>query len=143
MKIALCFVVALMFSISAISQTVEFDYDDSGNRVSRNTIPLKSTFQNKSKVETNDEKNYIDNTGTNIISIFPNPVSMYLNVSIQSTKDILDIYIQVIDQSGHSVISEKYNENAFQLDLSHLSAGIYYMIINIGEENTKWKIIKE
>lgn len=143
MKVLLCFLVTLVTFASAISQTVSFEYDDSGNREERNIIPLNSVFQSKSKIETEDKKPFVDNIGSDVISIYPNPVSMYLNVNIQSEKDILEIIVHVIDQSGHTIISEKYQENDFQLDFSHLSAGIYYMIIQIGEDKTNWKIIKE
>lgn len=143
MKVIFCVLITILTFVSAKSQTISFDYDDSGNRESRIVIPLKSSFQNKSKIETEVYQPIVDNIGTDSISIYPNPVSMYLNVNIQSKKDILNIYVKVVDQSGHIVISEKYSDDAFQLDFSHLSAGIYFMVINIGEENTKWKIIKE
>ncbi len=143
MKFIFCLFVALFISVSAYSQTVSFDYDDSGNRTSRNVISLKSNFQSKSKIETDANKTIDDIIGTTKISIFPNPVTLFLNVNIQSESVDFNANVKVIDQSGHVIISQEYSDTNFQLDFSNLSTGIYFMVIELGEEHTKWKIIKE
>ena len=87
---------------------------------------------------------YISSTKTfsQDLSIFPNPTSNNLIVSLDQTLD-KDQMISVYDQLGKKVLNvalKAYDKNA-SLDLSDLRAGVYFL--QLGKDSGLKKIIKE
>jgi len=65
------------------------------------------------------------------VSVYPNPVSDYLNVEFSETFDNRDYNIEILDFRGRTVTS-LYNEN--RVDVSSLSAGMYIYKIIVGDK---------
>ena len=77
-----------------------------------------------------------------LINIYPNPTNG--NISIRLNRIIQHITVDITNSLGQVIISkEETNRSTFDLDLSELSKGIYYIIINDGEKNNIQKVIKE
>ena len=81
-----------------------------------------------------------------IITIFPNPVnSAEANVSIAASSDGLAIW-KLIDNNGRTIISSsvqlRSGNNNMKINVSSLSAGIYYLSIEGAEIDQKVKLQK-
>jgi|WetSurSiteA1Bulk_404760.scaffolds.fasta_scaffold00972_4 hypothetical protein len=123
-------------------QTIEYAYDDSGNRESRITILLKSASANQE--QTSEETVISEQAGKYNVMIFPNPVKSELTINIVGLNEDIKVLISVFDQAGHSVLLfTDYNNGNNLIDLSNLLPGIYYMLIQVDRETIKVKLVKE
>jgi DNA-directed RNA polymerase subunit L len=77
--------------------------------------------------------------GTRIhFSLYPNPTTDYVNIDAQGENIT---HIEVLDQKGLLMFSS--TDNAKQLDIAHLSAGIYFIKIQTERGVGVRKLIKE
>jgi YD repeat-containing protein len=142
MKYFFFFLFLLLACNDIIGQAVSFNYDASGNRVSRKTIILKSTNPEYADNFKNEEP-VNEQIGAYDLTIYPNPVKNQLTISITNSTEIINTSVSVFDQGGHLIVKENHTEDIFSLDMSNFSSGIYFMNIEIGHKISKWKIIKE
>lgn len=134
--------IAISAIVTASGQSVRFSYDKSGNRTSRtSTITLKSTSSSEDQAKL--VETFADQVGEHGIKIYPNPVTTELTVEIQGMDENIDASISIIDQAGRLVISQIKATGSNLIDLSRLSPGNYFMVIRVGNQNTKWNIVKE
>ena len=75
----------------------------------------------------------------NMISIYPNPAYDIVNVSIPEI--LTNTSINIIDESGRTVISKKATSNFNTIDLSQLAPGMYIIEIKDNLSSTKQKLI--
>ena len=73
----------------------------------------------------------------NTVSIYPNPASTMLNVHAENYSNV-----QIINFLGQVVYSANITENDFQINVSNLSNGVYFIRLN-GETTTTQKFIKK
>jgi hypothetical protein len=66
--------------------------------------------------------------GKNIISIWPNPATDFINITIGEQLLSGEAYITILDLSGRELIKVSYNE---QIDISSLNEGIYIVVTYI------------
>jgi len=131
----------LLLSIQVFGQSQKFWYDASGNRTSRKTIGLKSEsgiIDNKNPTEDKSEQ-----VGEKEILIYPNPVKSQLTIEIKGYEEGLNAGFYVSDQGGRQLLSRRNVSQSTTLDLSGYSPGVYFLIIIINNERSKWTIIKE
>jgi len=131
----------LLLSIQVFGQSQKFWYDASGNRTSRKTIGLKSEsriIDNKNPTE-----DISDQVGEKEILIYPNPVKSQLTIEIKGYEEGLNAGFYVSDQGGRQLLSRRNVSQSTTLDLSGYSPGVYFLIIIINNERSKWTIIKE
>ena len=79
--------------------------------------------------------------------LFPNPVSNRLKVSLNLDKNS-DCKIVIYDELGRKIGKEQvkqlyYGENLFDLNMSNLNSGIYFVSLNIDGEIVVKQIVKE
>jgi hypothetical protein len=81
----------------------------------------------------------------NKVMVAPNPVSDVLNVAFDSKKD-QNIRISLTDMTGRTVISTQKDAvqgvNAFQIPAAQLSAGIWMLRLENGQEVKTIKVVK-
>jgi YD repeat-containing protein len=118
MKHFILFMAGIAASVITYGQTVNFAYDDSGNRISRTTIVLKST--SGATNESNSNEPFLDRMGDHSIFIYPNPVESELNVEIEGLEDNSDASISIIDQGGRLILHEDNLGRSNTINLSHL-----------------------
>ena len=131
-----------VFIKAGISQnTYEYTYDNSGNRLTRQIIYLKSA-------QTNDKSEKVEKTATvlgnnTFVSIYPNPTSGMLKLNIgEHFRDQSGSY--VLMNSTGTIIESKHNLNVLEtIDLSALPQGIYILRLTVDDETAEWKIVKE
>jgi hypothetical protein len=66
-----------------------------------------------------------------------------LSVVIQGLEESLDASITLFDQGGRFILKEENVSGSNLLNLQHLSPGTYFMIIQVGNDSTRWKVVKE
>jgi len=86
------------------------------------------------------------NENQNKLLISPNPSNSYLNIEL-NINSVDYIKISLIDLAGNikEIIHEGLTENSFskQLDISHYSAGVYFVQLEINNEVFTKQFIKE
>jgi hypothetical protein len=65
------------------------------------------------------------------INISPNPTSKTLNVNIQNHVGVINV--QIVNSVGQIVKSQSNREDNFQIDLSSITSGIYYLKLSDGK----------
>ncbi len=77
------------------------------------------------------------------VSIYPNPVADYLEVTIQQA-DFADYKVSIFSVTGRSVFSQRQNTPFFRLNLGHLKNGFYFLQIQDewGNLNTQKFILR-
>ena len=88
-------------------------------------------------ISANDISTSIEENGNNTISIFPIPVNEKLNISYQGNEE-LDV--KVFDLNGKRYDVKLTSPNT--IDVSFLSAGMYFIQISIESNNSILKFIK-
>lgn len=78
-----------------------------------------------------------EETAANAVSIYPNPASTMLNVHAENFDNV-----QIINFLGQVVYSANVTENDFQINVSNLSNGVYFIRLN-GENTITKKFVKK
>ena len=127
----------------------EYEYDDAGNRKSRQYIKITKkidveadSLYNDSIIAKEDMDVYKDNIGDKEISIFPNPTKGKLRVEISNIEDGDIIILKVFDLQGREIYSNEKLSN-YDIDLSNYENGVYLLDIILNKEKSYWKIVKE
>ena len=74
------------------------------------------------------------------ILCYPNPTSDIIHLE---TNHEGCVRIQLYDIVGRKIIENNFNDNHFQLNISHLNSSIYLLKISQGEESSVYKIVKK
>jgi uncharacterized protein YkwD len=75
------------------------------------------------------------------ISIYPNPASNNINLVLNTNEDLKEAIVELFDISGRKISSEKINEKTLKIDVSSLSNGMYYIVVENNGKQYKDKII--
>jgi hypothetical protein len=78
---------------------------------------------------------------TNSVNIYPNPTSSVLNYIVKN--DFVIATIVINDISGKEVFRNTVGNNPTQIDVSNLSAGVYFITFNSDKNTATKKFIKE
>lgn len=140
-------VVGILTAVVCPAQTaVEFTYDDNGNRDSRMVIDMNTksaTIHPDSLQAKQDIKPLDDKVGLQRTRIYPNPTKGMLWIDLPELSE-QEATIRLFDSNGKLVIQKVAIELNNELDLTNYPPGIYFMIIQIGQnERKEWKIIKQ
>ena len=143
MKRILVLLFCVCCCITASGQARKFWYDESGNRTSRKTITLSKSETGVSEENSKQNEPITDKIGETSILIFPNPARSLVTVEIQGLENNRGDMITLYDQSGRLVLTLTNLTWSNNLDMSALQTGIYFMVIKLKNNTTKWSIIKE
>jgi hypothetical protein len=123
-------------------QTIYYGYDASGNRTSRSITLQKSTAEESNEKQP-EQKEFKDQVGAEEILIFPNPVNNELTVKIPQLAEGDYASIRLFGQGGQLLYRNDKATAINRVNFSEYTPGIYYMIIEIGENRVEWKVVKE
>lgn len=139
-----------------MSQYISYNYDDSGNRISRDIILITPKNQSdvsesksdslgleKSDILPEDEPYYADKFGPDDVRIYPNPTSGQLKVEFVTPIECNGITISVYCSAGKLKYQKKMMQNPEVIDLSNQSNGVYLMTIENEVNRISWRIIKQ
>lgn len=141
MVIVLLLAVAVAPFIAQSQTVVEFTYDNSGNRITRTVISMKSTTIGNGELGEQSLKPLEDQIGLQETRIYPNPTKGLLRIDFPSL-DTREAMVQVYDSHGKLIIQQSASISN-EVDLSSCPSGFYIMIIRIGQDKKEWKIIRE
>lgn len=118
---------------------VQYQYDDAGNRISRQVVYLERLKSTSGKNEIPEE---FENPES-IFKVFPNPATQSIYVGLN--QDAIESYsksISIYDLSGKEVISLVPASDAILIDLSELTSGVYILKLRYDNGFKECKIIK-
>lgn len=127
-----------IFLVSISAQTVEYQYDKSGNISNRKTITLKSAL---SETEKESATKVLLDTDIEA-KIYPNPTQGQLKIELSDYKEKEVLSFQLYDMNGRLLINTKKNEAINELDLSRFSNGTYILRMIRNGKPSSWRIIK-
>lgn len=155
----------LMLSIAGIVQAQSFYlYDKSGTKTTYSIEQTRSLcFVNSSltinlnsgevlsipfidlwKMTFRSFTNVQKNETTNSVTVFPNPASDYVNISLGAAIEELDVKVSTID--GKLIYRQTYSSHlgdTYRLNISDWSRGVYIMQIFDGKKTEIKRIIKK
>ena len=138
-------------SIKSYSQTaVRYVYDNAGNRIKREKIPVLLLLSRPA----NDTINTIgQNTQNKLpvnqkmdekvgnVEVFPNPVQNQLRIN--NTEGVTGGTYVLYDASGKLLWQQTAEITQHNVDVSRFSSGTYYLVLKTPKEVLKtWKVIK-
>ena len=121
-------------------QHVSYDYDASGNQISR-TIVLDSSKKTKQSVATSGG-GFTDVAGTIGVLIYPNPVADNLTITVKSELSAPSSYL-LYDSAGKKLAVGDITDEKTTIDMTACTKGTYILNISIGNESTSWKVLKK
>jgi hypothetical protein len=127
------------FEIYEYIPPVVFNYDASGNRISR-TIDIGGAKSGKMEGEMGP---FEDKTSEGLIQIYPNPTEGQLAVKLLDFESLENARIQIFDLTGKRVYDNLNISHSNFIDLSDAAIGTYIIKIKVGESIHEWKIIKK
>lgn len=135
-------VVISVMRMEAQSYFVSFDYDDDGNRISRTVFLGSSRDDSASQNDTTEIVRYTEHIDESEISIYPNPTSESLFVSLTNMEDGKTFTATLLSPSGVAIIRQELKTVSAEFDLNGMADGIYILELQSGTETKVWKIIK-
>jgi len=73
------------------------------------------------------------------LKFYPNPVNNTLNIQAQNNIDLISIY----NISGQEIVNIKPNVTKKQIDMSHLTNGMYFIKVQVNGKLTAFKVVKK
>lgn len=125
--------------VATKAQTIQYDYDDAGNRTSRTIYFPRKANPNP----TQDQQTFSDALGESKIAIYPNPTKGEMTVEMQNRPESADAQIALYDLTGKTVYQSNVAAQTTRVNITELPGGTYIMKILIGDKISQWKIIKE
>lgn len=139
-------IILLILFIEGYAQpSLKYTYDASGNRTEKALWigGEKKSEQTSDESSNNKKEDLVEEVLVDTkISIFPNPTEGSLQVNFENLPEDLRSTISVFDMSGKAILIKKHLSSTNLVDLTHQSSGNYILIITIGEDSTRWKVIK-
>jgi len=134
--------ILVMFTILLKAQTIEYTYDQAGNRTGRIVIPLTSQPSKKHTYQT-DSVIVKDKLGEREVKIYPNPTRGALGVEIYGGNSTDALTLMLYNGQGKLLYSANAAEGLNSLDMSAYPSGWYILQFQSGVIKKEYKIIKE
>ena len=155
----LLFFTFLLLCPTLSAQRVELKYDAAGNRIDSKTIMMRRVVEIEEEPAISEEESKEPEEKENSnertpliftetfqevnIHIYPNPTKGLLKVDVQNLPEKEKIVIYLYDLSGKQILSRAADFAPVELDITRQNNGMYILIIQIGENRSEWKIIKQ
>ena len=78
---------------------------------------------------------------SNNLSIYPNPASEILNISIAKEIDLTNATVSLVDVSGKQVLNQLIQSTETVIHINHLPNGIYLLNVRLNNEISTFKKI--
>ena len=129
-------------TISEAQTLIKFSYDDAGNRIKREIVLQKSSTANPDTTASS-VKPVSEMLGKMKITIYPNPTKGQLSVAITNLPAKASGEIKIFNIAGNVIRYQKMLGPLNQIDFSIYPSGIYVLYLKVGQDESKWKIIKQ
>jgi ketopantoate reductase len=125
-------------TVTAQQEKVVFQYDDSGNRISRHLEVQKSAEADSLFI---DEMLLYSESELEAV-VYPNPTSGLITIEVAVSADNPITYV-VADQNGKLIETGQFSQSSYPINLSNQQTGIYYLRLNDRHGKVTYKIIKQ
>lgn len=130
-----------LFSVSALSQTVSYTYDQAGNRISRKVVTLPPPPQSaKPQVDSTSVEDVLSERS---IIIYPNPTRGALKVDINGGDTEEELRIILYSGQGVQLYNSIAQPGISSVDMTAYPKGWYILRVIAGENKKDFKVIKE
>jgi len=146
MKTLIIFLLAITVTISLTAQTVSYTYDASGNRETRTIVMgggLKSEVSQNEEMDKDEEEIYQETLEKMIINIYPNPTTGKLSIRFDNRPEDVKTTVTVYDLNARIICRKTNIPGSSEIDLSQEPAGNYILIIRVGEQVSRWQVVKQ
>jgi len=134
------FLAAVIFQCN--SQTISYDYDYAGNRISRKVVLLPPPPQGAKKQVT-DSVVVEDMLEDRNILVYPNPTKGILGVEITGGDWDEDILLILYNGQGVMLYHANAQQGINPVDMTAYPKGWYILRVQEGEKRKEFKVIKE
>lgn len=144
-KSFLVFNFLLFISLSAYvqSQTIEYTYDNAGNRVTRQVIILEPLVAMASRAKKQTVDPTIEQLGERTIKVYPNPTKGALAIEVTGGDEKEKVEIQLFSAQGVQLQTKKLEIGKTPIDMLSYPAGWYILRLGTGDKIKEIKIIKQ
>lgn len=123
------------------SQTISYEYDYAGNRISRKIVSLPPPPQGaKQHVDSTAVK---DMMGERTITVYPNPTRGALGVEINGGDTEEDLRFILFSGQGVQLYNSNAQPGINPIDMTAYPKGWYILQVQAGENMKEFKVIKE
>lgn len=119
---------------SSKTKTVEFAYDENGNRISRSLLFKRLTDPEGGKDQPSRPTTQYD--------LFPNPTEGQFSLVMKGAGSEQRLHATLVTSNGIILDERDLTESRTDFDLSRQANGLYFLEINGTSERQVWKIIK-
>ncbi len=148
--IFLLFLAGISAPVSATAQSgkarISFDYNESGERISRKVIYLDTQEKTQIKEQKEEVRAAVTDVFSNKeVKIYPNPTRGILNIAISGMTgdETGSFHYQIYNNAGQLTFETDTFEAKTLLDFSRYPAGIYIVRISFNGNHKEYKIIKQ
>jgi hypothetical protein len=144
-KKILLFSMFALFANAAVAQTVQFAYDEAGNRISRIVISTASGSTLRSEGSEPDATLLLEEqlaAGLEV-KIYPNPTDGLLQVEISGMEAGETAQLALFDLNGQKLLQTAATSLFTPVDMSKYPAGIYALQLTVRGKPTDYKIVKQ
>jgi len=152
-KLFLILFALIAFPLAMLSQehnTVEFDYDEAGNRTLRHTIYLLTTIIKEGAITDTLQNNETTNPNPAdevtiddiVVRIYPNPTMGRFTVSLDNLSETDQVSCSLYTLTGQLISQGQIINNETVMDVQDRENGTYLFKLAINSETTTWKVIK-
>lgn len=138
--------ISSFIGVSAQTESLKYTYDASGNRTEKALYidSVKKSEKASDESSHNEEEEVIEEIlDETKISLFPNPTEGSLQVNLENIPEDQQSIISVFDMNGKAILKKTHLSSTNLIDLTHQPSGTYIMIITIGDNTTRWKVMKQ
>ncbi|MDR2887781.1 MAG: T9SS type A sorting domain-containing protein [Bacteroidales bacterium] len=148
MKPVFFILIFLLTGIYCSAQTIEYVYDNAGNRTLRRIISMSAPQPAKRALPAPEEEPetppLIDEmVGEMQVRIFPNPTKGILGIEIKGAEGDEEIALMLYGGQGALLLERKIRAGYSALDLSAYASGWYVLRLQSGSYRQEYKIVKE
>lgn len=134
----LVLILFILFTSTIYSQSVEYSYDEAGNRIKRNLVVLNPGGGSSRMAQQVVEEQLTPDLK---LTVYPNPVKELLNLKVDG--DFQSYDISLTDLSGKVFLTKTIKESNTQLNFSDYPKGIYILRTGLNNQFIEWKIVRQ
>jgi len=142
LNLSILFIAAIMIPGPICGQNIEYDYDATGNRISRQFVVLSNDSIPGNESTWNNRSIISDNIADIPIRLYPNPTKGELFINIESLPENKIIWLELYSLSEGKLIQAKTLKNENLLNLSPYRKGTYILIIRHTDVMRSWRVIR-
>jgi YD repeat-containing protein len=128
---------------TAAAQTVQFAYDEAGNRISR-TITLRAPALRSGEAEPDATPLLEEQLATDLlVKIYPNPTEGLLQVELSEMETDETAQLALFGLNGENLLQTTATSQLTPVDMSKYPTGVYVLRLVIRGNPVDYKIVKQ